>query len=462
MKTIKVCLILALVCVCFASACSQGNGGGSASESATSGSAAGVTAGGVSSETATAAGQSTAPTDSGQSAAPPAPGDIRVTLIGDSVVLGAVDAVKAAVPGVDIRARNDRKLAGPGLNMLKREAAGGELGQIVALALGTNFVTRGDIDRAMEVIGPNRQVVFVNAYRANAGYINEVNKTISEAAEAHSSNFTIADWHGYVVSHPGTKLASDGCHLTKSSAVDYAKVIKAGVDRAAAKVAAALIVCQVNVVHADASNLPAPNSAFGSGSSSSSVPADSVTVIGDSVTLGAEMFANMEGRIEKTKGVSWCNVDSRVSRRLEAGMELVKKLKKKGKLGSIVVYALTTNGSFSYKAAKKARKAAGKHRYVIFVTGYNKGHAYPNRSNASIKKLAANYKNVFVADWNKVIREKGGKNLSDNRCHLNATSGRWYTNTVIKAIKKVREAKKDAKKREMKRSSGLGLGDATA
>jgi hypothetical protein len=153
----------------------------------------------------------------------------------------------------------------------------------------------------------------------------------------------------------------------------------------------------------------------------------------------------MEGRIEKTKGVSWCRVDSRGSRRLKAGVELAKKLKKNGKLGSIVVYALATNGSFDYKAAKKARKAAGRDRYVIFVTGYNRGYTYPNRSNAAIKKLAANYKNVFVADWNKVIRSKGGKNLSDNRCHLNATSGRWYTDTVIKAIKKVREAKKDAK-----------------
>jgi hypothetical protein len=221
-------------------------------------------------------------------------------------------------------------------------------------------------------------------------------------------------------------------------------------------VASTLIVCQLNVVHADAQDSPALNSASGL-----SVPAYGVTVIGDSVTLGAEMFANMEGRIEKTKGVSWCNVDSRVSRRLEAGMQLAKKLRKEGKLGSIVVYALTTNGSFGYKAAKKARKAAGKDRYVIFVTGYNKGHTYPNRSNASIKKLAANYKNVFVADWDKVIRKKGGKNLSDNRCHLNSTSGRWYTNTVIKAIKKVREAKKDAKKREMEKDSGPGPGNVT-
>jgi hypothetical protein len=158
-----------------------------------------------------------------------------VTLIGDSVVLGGVDAVKDAVPGIDIRARNDRQLAGPGLDMLKQEEADGELGQVVVLALGTNFVTGDDIGKAMDIIGSDRQVVFVNAYRGNADYIGEVNEAISEAAEAHPSNFTIADWYGYVTSHPDIKLASDDCHLTKSSAGDYATVIKSGVDSAAAK-----------------------------------------------------------------------------------------------------------------------------------------------------------------------------------------------------------------------------------
>jgi hypothetical protein len=199
-------------------------------------SAAGAATGGDSFKTATGAEQSTTPpTGVEQSDAPPAGADIRVTLIGDSVVLGGVDAVKAAVPGVEIRARNDRKLAGCGLDMLKKEAADGELGQIVVLALGTNFVTVDDIDKAMAVIGNDRQVVFVNAYRGGAGYIDEVNKAISEAAGSHSSNFTIADWHGYVASHPNIKLAPDNCHLTKSSAEDYANVIKTGVDSAAAK-----------------------------------------------------------------------------------------------------------------------------------------------------------------------------------------------------------------------------------
>jgi hypothetical protein len=215
-------------------------------------------------------------------------------------------------------------------------------------------------------------------------------------------------------------------------------------------ITAVLIVCQIASTDAYALSSLTLNKAPGL-----SVPKDSVTVIGDSVTLGAELFARMESRIGKTKGISWCHSDSRSSRRIEAGIHLVKELKQKDKLGSIVVYSLTTNGSFDYKAAKKARKAAGKDRYVVFVTGYNKGYTYPSRSNAAIKKLAKKHKNVFVADWNKVIRKHGGRSLSDNRCHLTSTSGRWYANTVIKTIKKVRKSKKDAKKSQMERESKL-------
>jgi hypothetical protein len=216
-------VILVSVFMCLASACAQGGGAAPASGSVTD-----VAAPGDASESAA---------DAGQAPAPPADGDIRVTLIGDSVVLGGVDAVENAIPDIDIRARNDRQLAGPGLDMLRKEAADGALGQIVALALGTNFVTKDDIDKAMEIIGPDRQVVFVNAYRGNADYIGEVNEAISEVAAANPSNFTIADWYGYVTAHPGVKLASDDCHLTKSSAEDYANVIRGGVDIAAAKLA---------------------------------------------------------------------------------------------------------------------------------------------------------------------------------------------------------------------------------
>jgi hypothetical protein len=171
----------------------------------------------------------------------------------------------------------------------------------------------------------------------------------------------------------------------------------------------------------------------------SSPPRDSVTVIGDSVTLGAQRFASMQKRLAKIKGVSWCKVDARGSRQLAAGVKYARSLKKSGDLGTIVVFSLTTNGSFDYKKAKAAFKAVGKDRYVVFVTGYVKGYSYFNKSNKAVRQLAGEESRVFVADWNKLIVGKKNKQLSDNYCHLNSVSGGWYVNEVKKAIQQARK-----------------------
>jgi hypothetical protein len=187
----------------------------------------------------------------------------------------------------------------------------------------------------------------------------------------------------------------------------------------------------------------------------STPPRDSVTVIGDSVTLGAKLFANMRKRVAKAKGISWCSVDAKGSRQLAAGVELARELKKSGKLGRIVVYSLTTNGSFGYKAAKAAFKAAGKDRYVVFVTGYVKGHSYTDKSNAAVRRLASEQGRVFVADWNKLITGKKNKQLSDNYCHLNATSGSWYVNAVIDAVTEARKVHVDRYRNNLAKKSNI-------
>jgi hypothetical protein len=189
----------------------------------------------------------------------------------------------------------------------------------------------------------------------------------------------------------------------------------------------------------------------------------SVTVIGDSVTLGAKYFGNLAGRIAKVKNVSWCKVDALGSRGLvigakPTGVELAKTLKKNGKLGRIVVYALATNHSYSYDEVKKAVDLVGKDRYVILVTGYVKGHPYTLRSRKAAKKIAKERDNVFIADWYSVMKSKGGKGLSDNYCHLTQTSAKWYGGVIIKSVKAITKitAKKKANKiKSLKKNAAL-------
>lgn len=159
----------------------------------------------------------------------------KVTLIGDSVPLGAVSELKADLPGITLLVDTDRTLSGAGLTTLKQESKQGKLGDIVVLALGTNYLVASDIDQAMKVIGSQKQVVFVNCYRNNLPYVPEVNATIAAAAKKYA-NFTVCDWYGYVKSHPDLQLADDNCHLTASSAQAYADLIKQSVDSVRAKV----------------------------------------------------------------------------------------------------------------------------------------------------------------------------------------------------------------------------------
>jgi hypothetical protein len=165
-------------------------------------------------------------------------------------------------------------------------------------------------------------------------------------------------------------------------------------------------------------------------------------VIGDSVTLGAKYYGNLSNRIAKVKNVSWCRTDALGSRGLTkgakpTGVQLANSLKKKGKLGKIVVYALATNHSYSYKEVKEACDKVGKDRYVILVTGYVKGHSYTLKSRKAALKLAKKKTNVVVADWYSVMKAKKGKGLSDNYCHLTHKSAIWYGDVIIKAVREI-------------------------
>jgi CRISPR/Cas system-associated protein Cas5 (RAMP superfamily) len=116
-------------------------------------------------------------------------------------------------------------------------------------------------------------------------------------------------------------------------------------------------------------------------------------------------------------------------------------LKKQGKLGDIVVFALGTNSIFRMKEAKEAVRIVGKNRYVVFVTGYVKGKPFTNISNKAVRKLAKGNARVFVADWNKFISGKKNKKLSDNSCHLTKTSSLWYSGVIEKSIKAARSVR---------------------
>ena len=80
-------------------------------------------------------------------------GSVRVTAIGDSVMLGAAHELAAQVPGIDLDAAVGRQVS-QAIRLLEERKANGQLGDIVLLHLGNNGAfSAKQFDRIMEVVG---------------------------------------------------------------------------------------------------------------------------------------------------------------------------------------------------------------------------------------------------------------------------------------------------------------------
>ncbi len=98
---------------------------------------------------------------------PPVPGPGRaapgpgVFALGDSVMLGGADALRAAIPGIDVDAVESRQFhEAPGILALRAQA--GTLPGTVVVHLGTNGSLRGDTCDALVASLGDRRVILVN------------------------------------------------------------------------------------------------------------------------------------------------------------------------------------------------------------------------------------------------------------------------------------------------------------
>lgn len=161
-----------------------------------------------------------------------------------------------------------------------------------------------------------------------------------------------------------------------------------------------------------------------------SIPAG-VTVIGDSVSLGAQ--TTLQNTIPK------CYVDSLVSRPVKAGLGILTDLQKKGELREYVVLALGTNGTNNYeKLFTEMIEALPPGHRLIIVTPFD-GRANENskvleKTAAWMRGLPAKYSFITVADWNALISTQT-EYLAKDKVHMGgATAKTLYANCVADAI----------------------------
>lgn len=176
-------------------------------------------------QTEDAAEETPAQTEEAENTAEP----LSVTMVGDSVMLGASPSILGMLPDCVIDAKVSRQViqAGSVLDALEQQNT---LRQTVVIALGTNgpfSVAKGQelIDR----LGSGRTIYWVTAYGINLSWQEDSNATIRQLAETNE-NVHIIDWAQAASGH-AEWLCSDGIHLNAAGRDAYAGIILGGLSR---------------------------------------------------------------------------------------------------------------------------------------------------------------------------------------------------------------------------------------
>jgi len=145
----------------------------------------------------------------------------EVDAFGDSMMVGAIHAMRYYLPKVRVDAKSNRKWReAPGLV----DARGDSLRRAVVLAFGTNAGTdEASIRRTLEEIGPNRMVVIVTEHGRFARVKSDNQKL--RAVVAGMPNVRLAEWDAALAGTTG-QLQPDGIHPSLKGSHLYAKVVR--------------------------------------------------------------------------------------------------------------------------------------------------------------------------------------------------------------------------------------------
>ena len=147
----------------------------------------------------------------------------NMTIIGDSVTLGASPQLLVYFPNAYIDAEQSRQVRGS-LDIIKKLDSEGHLGQTIVYFLGVNgpFLDK-DANEIMDYLGPDRRIFWVNAYGQHVEWQDRVNSVIEETAAVYD-NLTVIDWAAYAPDHPEW-FYDDGVHLNKDGQAGFAKFL---------------------------------------------------------------------------------------------------------------------------------------------------------------------------------------------------------------------------------------------
>jgi len=153
---------------------------------------------------------------------------------------------------------------------------------------------------------------------------------------------------------------------------------------------------------------PDPDSPGSSSLESTNPPRAPLSVLGDSVVLGA--------RTAITDAVPGATIDAAVARFPGGFIGRVKKLSKRDKLGTTVAIHPGTNGVMPELMLRDLLDQLTEYERVILINS-SMPRSWEKPNNSVIDKVAPDYSNVVVADWNGLASGNNDFFVSD-RVHL--------------------------------------------
>ncbi len=150
-----------------------------------------------------------------------------VTAIGDSTMLGAVDALQREIPNLALLDAQGSRQPSAAIDLLRQYRAEGHLGEVVIVHVGNNGpFTAQEFDEMMGALSGVRKVLVVNL-TVPPDVENPIavpnDAVLAEGVGRYPNKAELVDWYSASAGRPG--YLWDGIHLTFRGARAYADLI---------------------------------------------------------------------------------------------------------------------------------------------------------------------------------------------------------------------------------------------
>lgn len=173
-------------------------------------------------------------------------------------------------------------------------------------------------------------------------------------------------------------------------------------------------------------------------------PTHHVYIIGDSLTVGPELFASLSRRVSKTRNWNSALVNAKVGRTIPQGISVLNRAKFRAP--TAIVVALGTNDVLSRREASYPARAiddfmrAAQGKPVLWMN-LEFAHTRPDwrsrgvRFNKELRRATSRWPNLQIADWDKHFSPKGPSRFIEDGIHLTVSGYKTRTSFLIAQLK---------------------------